>query len=159
MAKAIFTATDPNGAIHKRTSAKREYTHTVVYQEDKAAYVAAATSPASRKQHEKNAQYYLDCIANGEHLNLMTFAHYVDDEAAHARDVEEAVKRLDGATTAAEFAEARIAEDLERYETIDWSKWINAGWCGRLDLAQKLAASTGSMSRVSAFKVLEATKA
>ncbi|WP_172373350.1 hypothetical protein [Mesorhizobium sp. NZP2234] len=142
MPKTIYTAIDPAGVEHKRTTADRTYTHTVVYQRSKVAAVEAATTKSARGFHAKNGQYYLDCIRDGRHENLMSFEHYRADTDRQARDVAEAIGNLAGATTAAEYAEAKVAAHLARIEATDWTIWHNLGWCGRHDLARKLAAKT-----------------
>lgn len=140
MAKTKYFVIDPNGVKHTR-STSRIYSHAVLYQRTKEDYLA--TIPAWKATEKKNGQYYLDCIANGYHKNLMHFPHYVDDKARQAADVQEAIERLDGCATAEEFAE-RLAERMRaKAEATDWNEWFCDGWCGRLDLAQKLAAKRG----------------
>ncbi|MER9003312.1 hypothetical protein NKI15_06745 [Mesorhizobium sp. M0862] len=140
MPKTIYTAIDPAGVEHKRTTADRTYTHTVVFQRSKAAAIEAATAKSARGFHANNGQYYLDCIRDGRHSNLMSFEHYRNDTDRQARDVAEAIEHLSGVTTAAEFADAKVAAHVARIEATDWTIWHNAGWCGRHDLALKLAA-------------------
>lgn len=143
MPSTKFTATDPNGTVHTRTSKNRIYTHTVVYQRSKAAAIESAK--AMHKQHLETGRYLLDCIANGKHLSLMKFGHYANDAGRHARDVEDAKRSLRGLTTPEGYAAWMVADALEKIEASDWSQYWNAGWCGRLELAQKLAASTNGV--------------
>lgn len=151
MAKTSYFAIDANGKKHTRNS-ERAYTHTVVYQSIKSEGMDCALSPEWRKTEKKNYDYSVSCIENGKHKNLMSFEHYRNDAARHAKDVEESVDFLRGAKSFEEFAEARKAERVAAVEARDYSIWHNAGWCGRLDLAQKLAAKyTGA-------KILEVQK-
>lgn len=145
MAKTSYFVVDPNGATHTRNSA-RVYTHAVVYQRSKANAIDWAMSSQQRAQDMKNAQYYLDCIAVGYHENLMGFDHYRNDKKRQAQDVAEAVEKLAGAKSAGQYADALRADALARIEATDYSLWFVAGWCGRFDLAQRLASQhTGAM--------------
>lgn len=138
MAKTAYIAIDANGTTHTRNS-DRVYTHTVVYRQSKADRMAYATSKDWRDADGKNYDYAAACIANGKHLNLMSFAHYANDTARHAKDVQESVAHNRGLTRE-DYISTRQAERVAIVEATDFSVWHNAGWCGRLDLAQKLAA-------------------
>lgn len=147
MTKTTYTATDPNGVVHTRKS-ERTYVATVVYQLDREAYYTNARSERTRYLHKRNGQYNLDCIANGKHLSHMGFKHYASDAERQARDVADSKERLAGATTADEYADMRVAEELARLDATDWTIWHNAGWCGRMDLAVKLAAKFCTPTRI-----------
>lgn len=137
MAKGFtYFAIDPAGRTHSRNS-KRVYTHCVVYQQSKARMIEWAHK--MRESDLRNARYYLDIIKHGYAPNLMDFPHYRDNKEAHARDVELAKDHLNGATTPEAYADRILSETLAKLETKDWTVWYNAGWCGRFDLAQKLA--------------------
>jgi len=142
MPKIIFTAIDPNGVEHKRTSDRRSYSHTVVYQKA----VHEARAKARHASHIDNGRYYLQCIAKGFHESLMKFEHYASDQGRHDADVKMAYAELKGCTTAEGFAAMRVAEELLKLDAEDWSAYWNAGWCGRFDLAQKLAAACGGLN-------------
>lgn len=140
MAKATkYFAIDPNGVEHTRSSA-RTYSHTVFFQRSKAAALADVNSPATIKQDRKNGQWYLDCIANGRHESLMHFDHYAKNLDEQARDVARAKEKMAGYADAADYAEKLRLEAVAHIEAADWTKWYNAGWAGRLDLAHKVAA-------------------
>jgi len=143
MAKKTFLATDPSGVVHKHVSKDRAYVAAVVYQHDKSAAYSNARGEANFKAHAKTGHWYLDCVENGKHLSLMQFKHYADDTERQAQDVADSLKQLAGAATPQEYAAARVAEDVEALDKIDWNKWLCAGWCGRADLAQKLASMVG----------------
>lgn len=142
--KIIFTAVDPNGFEHVRTSDRRHYSHTVVYQRDKAAHEARAKK--RHAQHIDTGRYYLQCIAKGFHESLMQFDHYAKDQGRHDADVKDAYAKLAGCTTAESYAAAMVANELLKLDAEDWSAYWNAGWCGRYDLAQKLANACGGLN-------------
>lgn len=139
MTKQIFIATDPNGIEHRRTSDRRTYTHTVVFQKSKKLHIESAI--AGHKQHVSTGEWMLACVANGKHLSLMHFDHYAKDIERQARDVTDCIEKLNGAKNAVEYADRQVTETVADLESRDWSVYWNAGWCGRADLAQKLAAS------------------
>lgn len=137
-----YLAIDPNGFEHRRTTAGRTYTHTVVYQRSKEWAVAQAK--ASHEGHVSTGKYFLDCVAVGYHAYLMHFDHYRNDIARQQADVAESLESLAGMTTAEGYAAAQVAKHLLDIDARDWSAYLNAGWCGRRDLAEKLAAATRS---------------
>jgi hypothetical protein len=154
MAKTIFTAIDPNGVEHKRTSDRRTYTHTVVFQKS----YAKALERASQlyKVDGENFDYYVE-LAAGQHQRVTPdsgyHASYSAEFIANARanQIAENERRQ---ASAKETIEGHTRESYqrlkrdERVAEVERGKanghldhdWFNAGWCGRLDLAQKLAA-------------------
>lgn len=154
--RIIFTAIDPNGTVHTRTSDRREYTHTVVYQHDKAALMAYATGSDWTKSDGNNFDYRRECAA-GTHPNVTKVtpadkfhSSYTAEKIAefqqaqremNAKIIADAKVETDGKTREQYIAE-RQAERVARVEAEDFTIWHNAGWCGRLDLAQKLAAKS-----------------
>lgn len=140
MAKTSYIAIDPNGVSHKRSTERRAYTHTVVFQKSKKYHIEKAI--AGHKYHVETGEYLLACVANGKHLSLMYFDAYARDTDRQARDVAQAIADLDGAKNAVEYADKKVTQHVAELEARDWTVFENAGWCGRLDLAQKLAAST-----------------
>lgn len=156
MAKTHYFAIDAAGREHTRSSDRRTYTHAVAYQCSKEEALVSAQSEQNRKQHEKNAQYYLDCIANGKHLSLMGFEHYRNDASRQAADVREAREKMQGFETAKAYAEKLIADEVASIEARDWSIWHIEGWCGRADLAGKLARSITAQKSVLKVDILEA---
>ena len=142
MTKISYTATDANGAIHTRTtSSGRIYTHTVVHQPTKAAAIARA-----HQMHPgtlKNCQYQFDSAAQGMEAyadaGLKRFPSLGRDYFNHqwAEHAEFAAKW----GTAAAYAQHVLDKHLASIEATDFTVWHNAGWCGRLDLARKLASN------------------
>lgn len=153
----IATTSDGTNTVFRRKSANRTYTHTVVFQRSKDAAIAYAKSAGNRSHHASTGKYLLDCVADGHHANLMRFEHYAKDTARQAKDVAEAKARLAGITTVAAYVDRRITENLADIAKVNWSAWYNAGWCGRLDLAQKLAAKINNGGQ-SAVVILEAIR-
>jgi hypothetical protein len=132
MAKIKYFAVDANGVEHTRSSA-RTYTHMVVVRVNLAVKRAGAKSKAEIDYHTKNYDYYCtqaagkgrypssekEMVLNKE-IAAMTCEQYVQSEIE---------KRI-----------AKINKDgLGEYS----DNWFSAGWCGRLDLAQKLAREFG----------------
>lgn len=127
MAKTAYFATDANGKTHTRNS-DRVYTHTVVYRHIKSEAMAAAHSDHWKSLDANNYEFDV-AIATGNH-NYTTIT--ADRVAACKARVE--------AFTMDEYVANSLAERVARVEATDFTVWHNAGWCGRLDLAQKLAA-------------------
>jgi len=134
--KTAFFAIDPAGVKHTRSTA-REYTHTVVYLRDKEVALADAKSDGWRKQDGKNYDYYAACVRDGFHANLMHFDHVRNDLERQAQDVAFA-KTVIGDETREQQIARKLAERVAAVEATDFTVWHNAGWCGRLDLAQKV---------------------
>jgi hypothetical protein len=157
MSKTNYIATDAAGGIHKRSTESRAYTHTVVVKGGYEAALASAKSPGWAKTDASNFDYYLR-IAEGRS------AHYPSKRwCAAPRHTPEQIAQEDAdlaVSDAAKVAVAKLETDgrtVDQYVAIqrdqrikrvearkaagDFDTWKNAGWCGRLDLAQKLAAS------------------
>ena len=135
-----LTATLPNGEVITRTTACT-YTHVVVYTISEAKAMAAAWTPEIERQERKNFSYYSHC-ATGQHEHTRPRADAPQWEINNA-----ATCRRNGAEILAQFptVEAYLAGQKARNEgharkQID-AGWHIAGWCGRPDLASKLAAS------------------
>lgn len=135
-----MTATLPNGEVITRTTA-RTYTHVVVYTISEAKAMAACWTPEIEARDRKNYVYYAQCAA-GEHDHAR-----VPEGAPEWKISSAATCRKNGADILAEFptVEAYLAGQRARSEghvrkSVD-AGWHIAGWCGRLDLAQKLALS------------------
>jgi hypothetical protein len=164
MAKTSYFATDANGNIHTRNS-DRVYTHTVVYRNSKSKQLEAAKSAECRKMDGRNYDYAVECAA-GTHQHVTTItpasgfhasytAEYIADrqEAQRAEnEIRIARAKADiGTMTRVEYQDAKEANRVAKVEATDFTIWHNAGWCGRLDLAQKLAAKYND------FEILPAT--
>lgn len=155
MPRNVFTAIDPNGVEHKRTSESREYAHTVVFRKDKRLMMHYATQEGHTKQDGSNYDYYRECAAGThEHVTHVTgregyHPSYSDADVArmqaaqrekNAKSIAYAKTQTDGLSRDA-YIKHKRAERVARVEATDFNEFHNAGWCGRLDLAQKLAGS------------------
>lgn len=136
MAKNIkYTARDADGQTHTRSS-KRVYTHTVVAKLDIDAMIRDADTEG-RAYSIQNHAVYVDYVANG-----WKPAKWMDPETAkrHHEEGFECGRRFlaEHGTDPAAYAEACYQRQVARF--IADTEYHNLGWCGRLDLAQKLAA-------------------
>lgn len=127
MAKISYTATDANGAIHTRKS-ERGYSHTVVYRNVKSEVMAQMQDAGWVKTDRSNYDYSVK-LATGNH----TWTCVTEKEIAKAKAIVENF-------TKEEYVADELAKRIASAENYDYTTWFNAGWCGRLDLAQKLAA-------------------
>lgn len=150
-AKFTYTAIDMNGTAHTRNS-NRVYTHAVLYQESRETCEQWARDMMAVDR--KNAGYYLDIVKHGRAENLMEFPHYANNREAWARDVELAKGHLQGATTPEEYARRRFDETMAKHAAHDWSRWFCAGFCGRFDLAQRLADTELKRRRVANVQIV-----
>lgn len=158
MGKIRYTATDPNGFTHTRTSQSRTYSHTVVFQ--------ASKDVAVKRAHERLKSDRSNCEWHAR-IASTPVEEYVDSEMAkwshmtreyviegHAEHVA-TVAAFRGGSINGEAA-AMLADRLAKIEATDWDIWHNAGWCGRYDLALKLAAGIKNATSVT---ILPATAA
>lgn len=168
MTKSIFTAIDPNGKEHKRTSDSRTYTHTVVVQHVKAAHMAIATSKGFADADASNYDYMVECAA-GTHRNVTRTrtpadfhpsysAEYVANaiaarNAENAKRIAEAKAFIAKYPTKEAYVAARLAERVAAVEAKDFTIWHNLGWCGRHDLAVKLASKAPGAVILEAVRV------
>lgn len=161
MPKIKYFAIDPNGERHTRSS-ERVYSHAVVYKDDYAKELANASDKGWTKTDRSNFDYNSRIAAGNDpyphqHWDRVAYAfHEKTDEwiAAHdARMDRENAERLADAKAAIEGHDAASyceAKRLARVAKIEAKKAAGgydvfrcAGWCGRLDLAHKLAAKGG----------------
>lgn len=159
MAKHIYLAHAADGTEFKRTSASRgegaAYTHTVVYKADFNRDLDEAGKIS--ETDASNFHYHTRNIAQGGHYaskpGYLTQEAY---EATQAEDVARATEQLAGDTTVTAYQfrkrDERIARVLAHRDV-----WHNAGWCGRLDLAQKLAQATAKYGNLE-ITILKAVK-
>ena len=163
MTKYRYLATDPDGAVHKRTSESRSpsfkpYAYTVVRKGGYQTAMASATETAySPKADARNYAYYVQ-IAEGndpyprstfraKHPERFTAEEIAEEKASvdaeNERRYADANERVGNHTVQSYVAAQRawrIAHVEERKARGDFEVWHNMGWCSRLDLAQKLAA-------------------
>lgn len=162
MAKTTHIARDRNGFEHRRASQSRVYSHTVVA---RPSYRAALMLAAEIDKTDRgNFAYHHDLATKGERdlgrgmvTRLDSFGR--DPEVERAKHIAE----LAGAATAEEYAtakrDARVAKIEELKAKGYYDAFQNLGWCGRLDLAQKLAAKEGGSAYWEEVTILPATMA
>jgi len=168
-----YHAIDAAGGIHTRSSKSRSYTHTVVVRPSYENALLFAQSKDWTKTDRRNLEYY-DTIAQGRdpyprqnymanHPERWTPEQIAEEQvrvdAENAKRVEDAI-----ATVANRSVEQWLADKLqERLDIVEkqraagyYDSWHNAGWCGRLDLAQKLAGSEQAKKHVAEVAILVA---
>ena len=118
MPRTTYTAIDPAGRTHTRTTASRSYTHTVV---SKRSYQAALADAQSKQSYD---------------MDLRNFKFYAENADRHP-------ERVAGHTPES-YAEAQRAARVASVEAQKakgfFDEYVNWGWCGRADLALKLLA-------------------
>lgn len=158
MAKIKYFATDADGNVHTRSSA-RGYTHTVV-----AKYSLEGLLAESRK-HTKSYR-----------------EHNIADHAYHTREAvspkystpyrgetpEQLARRIqfdkdkaarwlaENGTDAEAYADRMEAASIAQCYSRAAKPFRNVGWCGRLDLAEKLAAQYRNDPRYRDVTILKA---
>lgn len=156
-----FLAIDPAGATHKRTSQNRTYAATVVVRKgveqaqrdfdhgetwrrkhDAENYVYAAAHDTVEKAHARLAAKFPALAADPEYV---------------ARDAAKNAAFIAGCPTAADYVAKQAAARLAKFEAAkaagEFERWLNAGWCGRPDLALKLAAQQKGYAEVRILNV------
>lgn len=127
MSNIKYFAVDANGVEHTRKSA-RVYTHAVVYRDQLNERIAQANDKGWIKTDRSNYRYYRNLVEGTHSYSCITEA-----------DIEKARKLTDGVSEE-EFVIREKNLRVARANAGDYTSWHCAGWCGRLDLAQKLAA-------------------
>lgn len=135
---------DANGKKHTRGS-KRTYTHAVLYRESKDAAIRLAN--VKPRWHNENFWYH-HAFLDGSSKWLARTEWEVDYEARVKHDIERAREALKGCKTPDEWWELQRGEALADIEAKDFGVWHAEGWCGRYDLAQKLAHGVAARERV-----------
>lgn len=160
MPSTTFLATDPNGIVHKRTSQNRQYTHTVVALRSKALALAAAVSKDAHRNRVANFQFHREYLdGTSRFLERRTWQTEQQHQEQMATDIQRAREELQGDMDVNDYVARKQREALEDVEKADlagqFTRYENLGWCGRFDLAQKLASSSGNWLDVT---ILEAVK-
>lgn len=165
MPKIIYTATDSSGQVHTRKS-ERTYTHTVVARRsfdramqladmnwasdrDNFAYfakIAAGNDPYPARNWLRGDNVHPSWAVTPEKIA----AHQVEVDAENAKRLADAIERTAGHTVdsyvAAKRAE-RVAGILRKRAEGYYDVFVNLGWCGRRDLAEKLVRSQSESFR------------
>jgi len=141
---------DPNGVKHTRTTKNRTYTHTVLARPSYELTLAAVSDrshPETIRTETSNYQYfraYLDGTSK-----YLVKPDWQKDEAAFAvkceREIANAKANIGDCTTVEQYRAKLLQEAIDRVESAKaqgyYETWQDKGWCGRHDLAVKLAAS------------------
>lgn len=136
---------DAAGAKHTRTSQNRKYSHTVVYQDSYEHAKAMAVSKDWRTRDRNNFDFYMKWV-NGSSEYITKKSWESDEQHAEriARETANATERLNGCRDVDGYLAMQQAQRLADVEQKKaeggFDQWCNAGWCGRRDLAEKLAA-------------------
>lgn len=148
-----YVVIDANGKKHTRNS-RRVYTHVVLYRDSKEAAIRLAN--VKPHWHKENFWYH-HAFLDGT-SKWLERAPYEKDDAQYKlrveREVERSRKALMGCTTPDEWWDAIRADALAAIEKIDYTAWAAEGWCGRHDLAVKLAHKTACRERVAETIIL-----
>lgn len=158
MTKTHYIATDANGTVHKRSTDRRAYSHTVVVKKSKEGAIERAKQTAVWER--KNLQQMADqtaagveaYVADGLRRHPILGREYFEKSFTETANRVAAFRGgVDGEVA------ALLAQRLAAIEATDWNVWFNAGWCGRSDLAEKLSAQHRT-SDYSAVMVLDAVE-
>lgn len=159
MTKTVYLATDPAGIMHKRTTENRHYTHTVVVSGGYQAALANARSKGWATTDAHNFEWYKRTAEGRDpYLPSVRYRAKNPDKWTTAEIAEEdlelqvrdaakvAVAKLhvEGHNVASYVAKQlalRVGIVEVRKAKGEFDAWWNAGWCGRRDLADKLAAA------------------
>lgn len=138
-----LTATAPDGTLVTRTTA-RTYTHVVLFTYSAAKREAFDTSKnwvkTEARNHAYEAKIALHGDGTGTAYGLPVEGEYDYKPAARAKSIERAKAFIAKYPTAADYS-AKCLADRRAYSARQIADgWCLAGWCGRLDLARKLAA-------------------
>lgn len=158
--KHIATA---DGQTFTRNSKSRVYTHCVVAKPSIECALERAQSKAARDLHRSNYRWYQKTLACDGRLYEQY--KYVTDEQ-YAKQCEDnrvrAVKELGAVRNEDEYISREVSKELAGIAAQDakgfYDTWAECGWCGRFDLAQKLAATKRNHEYYGDVVILEATQ-
>ena len=129
---------DPRGVTHTRTSQNRVYPFVVLVRDSYEHALARAVGPDYAASDRKNYAYYV-ALANGTHAHCKNL--YSNDDAA--KRIADAKAYIAGCDTFDAYLAKQQVERVARVDARkakgDFDTWGPAGWCGRRDLAEKLA--------------------
>lgn len=156
-----YTVVLPDGTTASRKSA-RVYTHAVATRRSYEHSLAIAKSGGgwTKSNYEHDA-----AIVDGTSRFLKRESWRSDEQhAAYVSDlIARATEALRGATSYEEWKAIRIAETVALVEDAKadgyYDRWTVEGYCGRLDLAQKLLAKEQGRSAIAEARIVEVTGA
>lgn len=138
-----FTAVDPAGKAHTRTSKTRTYTHTVVGLPNATRTVLMAQSAAAKRTYASDFAYHM-ARANGTSpwLARKDWETEVQHMEREAKEVQASIEDLGGCDNRFDYVTLRITQCHDRVRELQaqgyYDTYQNFGWCGRADLAAKL---------------------
>lgn len=158
--KHIATA---DGQTFTRNSKSRVYTHCVVAKPSIECALERAQSKAARDLHRSNYRWYQKTLAcEGRRFEQ---SKYVTDEVYREqcqRHIDDAIEELAEAQSEDEYISRKVGEELAGIAAQEakgfYDTWAECGWCGRLDLAQKLAATKRAHEYYGDVVILEAVQ-
>jgi len=164
-----YFAIDADGGRHTR-STERTYTHTVVSKGGYEVALASARHKAWKATDISNYNHDAEIAAGRDRYPYKAYLR--DDmspaerqaeldrvEVANAARVARAKLNVDGRTVDQYVAiqlEQRIKRVEERKAKGEFEQWVSVGWCGRYDLAMKLAAKEQQRGADVVVAILEA---
>jgi len=168
MTKTKYHAIDANGTKHTR-STERTYSHTVVARYSRAEHMARATRPAWTESDGNNWDYNFR-IANGndpypaknylaDHPDMYSAEKIAQGQVRADEDNAKRVAQSVGlvSVTREQYIANQLAARIAAVEATDFTVYHNLGWCGRYELAVKLANSKeGVTSYYTDITILEA---
>lgn len=150
MPRTIFTFTDPAGQPHQRTSESRTYSHAVISQRRYTSHLRDARNQSERL-HRSNFDYYQRVVNTGIGNSYVSSRLGSRDltVTVTADDYSRAMSALRGKPGMSfedylllVTTEAIAEVERLREKTGFFTEWVCHGYCGRPDLAQKLASKT-----------------
>jgi hypothetical protein len=153
MPKTRYRAVCPDGSIVRRSTESRQYSHCVVYRLSYNFAIHDANNPHPREVRNRRSNY---AYYRGELDPATAKCQHSDAELARYRAY------LGDAQSVEEFLEAQRVAAVEEVEQARlngrYDTWFDAGWCGRPDLAQRLAVQMQRKEHVAEARILEAVK-
>ena len=152
-----------DGQTFTRNSKSRVYTHCVVAKPSIECALARAQSKAARGLHRSNYRWYQKAITSEGRLHEQ-YEYLTDEKYAEQCEynLARAVEALAGAQSEDEYVSREVSKELERIAAQDakgfYDTWDECGWCGRFDLAQKLAATKRNHEYYGDVVILEAVQ-
>lgn len=148
------TATLPDGRIVKRTSQNRVYPYMVAGRRCAKYAMEMANSKLAQKQDGENWDWEKS-RADGTYEYSAYIASSPRIEEYKARDLAEGGKFIAEHPDRAAYVAEKHAARVAAVEATDFSKWFALGWCGRHDLAMKLAGSKTGRSYWAETRIIE----
>jgi hypothetical protein len=154
-----FSAVDPAGEIHRRNSKTRDYLFTVVAQPSFEDAMVRA-----RQAHQGDVIEYKalqKILAAGVGASKYPGQAWATSLLITQEEFDRAVTKVGGVSLEQyRYAQQgeRINAVIEREQQGYYRRWKNLGWCGRRDLADKLAASYRGAACYAAVQIINAKK-